>query len=49
MIEKKIHYCWFGGNELPTKAKSITASFLMIFHSVLMISRLNTELTTIGV
>ena len=21
MIEKKIHYCWFGGNELPTKAK----------------------------
>lgn len=22
MIPKKIHYCWFGKNELPTKAKS---------------------------
>ena len=27
MIPKKIHYCWFGKNELPTKAKKCSASW----------------------
>ena len=27
MIPKKIHYCWFGKNELPTKAKKCIASW----------------------
>lgn len=27
MIPKKIHYCWFGGNELPIKAKKCIASW----------------------
>lgn len=31
MIEKKIHYCWFGGNELPTKAKRCIKSWKKYF------------------
>lgn len=27
MIPKKIHYCWFGGNELPPKAKKCIESW----------------------
>ena len=27
MIPKKIHYCWFGGNELPQKAKKCIESW----------------------
>lgn len=27
LIPKKIHYCWFGKNELPTKAKKCIASW----------------------
>lgn len=27
MIPKKIHYCWFGGNEKPEKAKKCIASW----------------------
>lgn len=27
MIPKKIHYCWFGGNPLPRKAKKCIASW----------------------
>lgn len=27
MIPKKIHYCWFGGNPLPDKAKKCIASW----------------------
>ena len=27
MIPKVIHYCWFGGNELPEKAKSCIESW----------------------
>jgi len=31
MIPKKIHYCWFGRNELPASAKKCIASWKMFF------------------
>lgn len=31
MIPKKIHYCWFGGNELPSKAKKCIESWKKFF------------------
>lgn len=27
MIPKKIHYCWFGGNEIPEKDKKCIESW----------------------
>ena len=32
MIPKIIHYCWFGGNPLPLKAKKCVASWEKYFH-----------------
>lgn len=31
MIEKKIHYCWFGGKPLPKKAKKCIKSWKKYF------------------
>ena len=31
MIPKVIHYCWFGGNELPSSAKKCIESWKKFF------------------
>ena len=34
MIPKKIHYCWFGGNELPESARKCIDSWKNIFQNM---------------
>ena len=39
MIPKKIHYCWFGKNELPTKAKTIMMYIKMLIRRIRMTTK----------
>lgn len=49
MIPKKIHYCWFGGNSLPTSAKKCINSWKKFFpdYEIIQWNELNYDVKKI--
>ena len=40
MIPKIIHYCWFGGNELPELAQKDGMKAILILNAVTLLKKL---------